>query len=222
MCIRDRSLSQRFKESGVPVEIDWAMRYGTPAIGDRLEEMREKGCRKILLLALYPQYSATTTASAYDKAFQALQKMRWQPVIRTSPAYYNNKNYIRILAKSINEHIASLDWEPDVLLTSFHGLPKRYLNAGDPYHCECAQTSRLLAEEIGWRGDRVRLAFQSRFGREEWLQPYIDEEIENYGKIGVKKLHVISPGFSVDCLETLEEIAMEGKEEFIALQANFP
>ena len=145
-----------------------------------------KGCRKILP-ALYPQYSATTTASAYDKAFQALQKMRWQPVIRTSPAYYNNKDYIRILAKSINEHIAFLDWEPDVLLTSFHGLPKRYLDAGDPYHCECAQTSRLLAEEIGWTGDRVRLAFQSRFGREEWLKPYIQEVITELPSQGIKK-----------------------------------
>ena len=212
---QSESLSQRFKESGVPVEIDWAMRYGTPAIGDRLEEMRAKGCRKILLLALYPQYSATTTASAYDKAFQALQKMRWQPVIRTSPAYYNNKNYIRILAKSINEHIALLDWEPDVLLTSFHGLPRRYLDAGDPYHCECAQTSRLLAEEIGWTGDRVRLAFQSRFGREEWLKPYIQEVITELPSQGIKKIAIISPGFISDCVETLEEVAIGLKESFV-------
>ncbi len=181
---QSESLSQRFKERGVPVEIDWAMRYGTPAIGDRLEEI------------------------------QALQKMRWQPVIRTSPAYYNNKNYIRILAKSINEHIALLDWEPDVLLTSFHGLPRRYLDAGDPYHCECAQTSRLLAEEIGWTGDRVRLAFQSRFGREEWLKPYIQEVITELPSQGIKKIAIISPGFISDCVETLEEVAIGLKESF--------
>ena len=141
--------------------------------------------------------------------------MRWQPVIRTSPAYYNNKDYIRILAKSINEHIAFLDWEPDVLLTSFHGLPKRYLDAGTLYHCECAQTSRLLAEEIGWTGDRVRLAFQSRFGREEWLKPYIQEVITELPSQGIKKIAIISPGFISDCVETLEEVAIGLKESFL-------
>jgi len=209
------ALSQRFIENGFSIEVDWAMRYGSPAIGARLEEMRAKGCRKILLLALYPQYSATTTASAYDKAFQALQEMRWQPVIRTTPAYYNNKKYVEILAKSINEHIACLDWEPNVILTSFHGLPKRYLDAGDPYHCECAQTSRLIAEELGWSRDRVRLAFQSRFGREEWLKPYIQEVITELPSQGIKKIAIISPGFISDCVETLEEVAIGLRESFL-------
>ena len=211
---QSEALSRRFTEIGVSVEVDWAMRYGTPAIGDRLEEMREKGCRKILLLALYPQYSATTTASAHDKAFQALQSMRWQPVIRTSPAYYNNEQYIKVLGKSIREHIKVLDWEPDVLLTSFHGLPKRYLDAGDPYHCQCAQTSRLIAEELGWNVEKVKLAFQSRFGREEWLKPYIQEVITELPAKGIKKIAIISPGFISDCVETLEEVAIGLKESF--------
>ena len=208
-------LGARLNAAGREIDVDWAMRYGTPSIADKLEAMRARGCRTILLLALYPQYSATTTATAYDKAFAALAKMRWQPAVRTAPAYPDEPAYIEALAASVRAHLQGLDWEPDILLASFHGLPKRYFDAGDPYYCHCAQTTRLLGEALGWPEARVKLAFQSRFGREEWLQPYMQEVVGELPGRGTKRVAVISPGFVSDCVETLEEVAIGLRDNFL-------
>ncbi len=199
---------------GENVIVDWGMRYGYPRTEDAIHRLQEQGCTRILFFALYPQYAAATTATAYDKAFQALMKMRWQPAIRTAPAYHDEPVYIRAVADSIRAHLDTLDWEPEVILTSFHGIPKRYHRLGDPYHCHCAKTSRLIRDELGWSPERFKLTFQSRFGPEEWLQPYTDETIEALAKQGVKKLAIVAPGFSADCLETLEELDMQGRESF--------
>jgi ferrochelatase len=209
-----QGLGIRLRAGGYDLDVDWAMRYGNPSIAEKLEAMRARGCRRILLFALYPQYSATTTATAYDKAFAALAKMRWQPAVRTVPAYPDEPAYIRALAGSVRDHLAKLDWEPEVLLASFHGLPKRYFDAGDPYYCHCALTTRLLCEELGWPQGKVRLAFQSRFGREEWLKPYMQEVVESLPGQGSKRIAVISPGFVSDCVETLEEVAIGLRESF--------
>ena len=211
---QSEGLQSRFDKKGISLVIDWAMRYGNPSIEEKLESMQSAGCRKILLLALYPQYSATTTATAYDKAFDALSKMRWQPAIRTAPAYPDDPVYIKSLAGSVRSHISMLDWEPEILLTSFHGLPKRYLTAGDPYHCHCLLTSRLLGEELGWEDGKVSVAFQSRFGREEWLKPYMQNVVEELPMKGIKNVAVISPGFVSDCVETLEEVAIGLRDSF--------
>ena len=208
------NLGRRLTAGGLDLDVDWAMRYGNPSIAVKLEAMRARGCRRILLLALYPQYSATTTATAYDKAFAALAKMRWQPAVRTVPAYPGEPAYIDALAASVRAHLAGLDWEPEVLLASFHGLPRRYFDAGDPYYCHCALTARLLGEALGWPPERVRLAFQSRFGREEWLRPYMQDTVTALPKDGVKRVAVIAPGFVSDCLETLEEVAIVLKGGF--------
>ena len=208
-------LGARLEAAGHGLDVDWAMRYGNPSIADKLEAMRARGCRKILLVALYPQYSATTTATAYDKAFAALGKMRWQPAVRTTPAYPDAPRYIEALAKTTRAHLAGLDWEPDVLLASFHGLPKRYFDAGDPYYCHCALTTRLLSEALGWPEGKIRMAFQSRFGREEWLKPYMQEVVAELPGQGIKRIAVISPGFVSDCVETLEEVAIGLRETFI-------
>lgn len=210
------NLGQRLTSAGLDLDVDWAMRYGTPSIAEKLEAMRARGCRRILLLALYPQYSATTTATAYDKAFAALAKMRWQPAVRSTPAYPDEPAYIEALAASVRTHLEGLDWEPELLLTSFHGLPRRYFEAGDPYYCHCSLTSRLLGEALGWPAERVRLAFQSRVGREEWLRPYMDETVSALPKDGVKRVAVISPGFVSDCIETLEEVAIGLRDSFHA------
>lgn len=195
--------------------VDWAMRYGTPSIKDRLDKMVAQGARRILLFALYPQYAAPTSATAYDCAFDALQKMRWQPAIRTMPPYHDDSLYIKILANSIKKHLASLTWQPQVIVTSYHGLPQSYFKKGDPYHCHCAKTTRLLREKMGMSDEQMRLTFQSRFGPEEWLTPYTDETLEQLAKTGIRKLAIVTPGFAADCLETLEEIALEGREIFM-------
>lgn len=209
-------LGQRLGSAlGEDVLVDWAMRYGQPSIKSRLEAMRAQGCDRIVLMALYPQYAAATTATAYDKAFEALQQMRWQPAIRTLPAYHDDPAYIRALALSLETHLAGLDWQPEVVLASFHGLPKRYLTSGDPYHCHCVKTVRLLREATGLSDQQLRLTFQSRFGKEEWLQPYTDATVEQLARDGVKNLAVITPGFSADCVETLEEIGQEVRDIFV-------
>jgi ferrochelatase len=197
------------------VIVDWAMRYGTPSIADRLEAMQKEGCERILIAPLYPQYSAATTATVNDKAFDALKKMRWQPALRTLPPYHDDPVYIAALATSIERSVAALDFEPDVVLTSFHGLPRANLDKGDPYHCHCQKTGRLLREKLGWTKEKLRLTFQSRFGRAEWLQPYTDKTVEALAKQGVKKMAIACPGFSADCVETLEEIAMQNGEIFL-------
>ena len=200
---------------GQDLMVDWAMRYGSPATGKAIRTMIEAGCTRLLLFALYPQYAAASTATAYDEAFRALMAQRWQPAIRTAPPYHDDPGYIEALARGIEAHLAGLDWRPEVVLASFHGLPKRYLELGDPYHCQCAKTARLLRERLGWREDELRLTFQSRFGREEWLQPYTDETVRSLAGQGVKNLAIVAPGFAADCLETLEELAIGARESFL-------
>ena len=197
------------------VRVDWAMRYGQPSIKSKIDELHKDGCEKILLFPLYPQYAAATTATVNDEAFKKLLDMRWQPALRTVPQYCDDPVYIDALANSIEKHIASLDWEPDLLLTSYHGIPMSYFKKGDPYHCYCYKTTRLLIDRLGWPKEKVMVTFQSRFGPEEWLQPYTDKTVEQLAKDGVKKIAVINPGFVSDCLETLEEIAGEAGEIFL-------
>lgn len=199
---------------GEGVVVDFAMRYGNPSTPSRLAALQQAGCRRILLVPMYPQYSATTTGTANDKAFDSLKTMRWQPAVRTMPAYFDQPAYVETLAKSIAEGVAALDFEPDVVLTSYHGMPKSYLLAGDPYHCQCLKTTRLVREHLGWPEDRLMVTFQSRFGRAEWLQPYTQDMFETLPKQGKKKIAVVAPAFSVDCIETLEEIAITGREQF--------
>jgi ferrochelatase len=196
------------------VVVDWAMRYGKPSIAERIDALKDAGCEKILLFPLYPQYAASTTATVNDKAFEHLMKLRWQPAIRTVPPYHDEPAYIRALANSVREKLATLDWEPEMLLASFHGIPQSYFKAGDPYHCHCQKTARLLREELGLTKQNFMLTFQSRFGPEEWLQPYTDKTVEKLAKDGVKRIAVMNPGFVSDCLETLEEIAGEAAEIF--------
>ncbi len=196
------------------VVVDWAMRYGTPAIGERIEALKAAGCERILIMPLYPQYSAATTATVNDKAFETLQKMRWQPALRTLPPYHDDPVYIDALARSIERSVAALDFEPECVLASFHGLPKSYFLKGDPYHCHCQKTTRLLRERLGWSADRLRLTFQSRFGKAEWLKPYTDETVAALAKGGMRRLAVVSPGFAADCVETLEEIGTQNAEIF--------
>ncbi|MCY4591635.1 MAG: ferrochelatase [Alphaproteobacteria bacterium] len=208
-------LGERMDLAGRRIEVAWAVRYGSPSIEDGIAELTAKGCRNILLFALYPQYSATTTASAYDAAFRVLQRMRWQPAVRTAGPYHDDPAYIDALAASLQEHVGALDWVPDRYLVSFHGLPRRYFDAGDPYHCHCAKTTRLLAERLGWPADRYSFAFQSRFGREEWLRPYMNEVLDALPADGYRRVVVISPGFAADCVETLSEVAIEFRQAFL-------
>ncbi len=196
------------------VVVDWGMRYGNPSTKSRIEALKEQGCDRILLFALYPQYAAATTATAYDKAFDALKQMRWQPAIRTVPPYHDDPAYIDALAKSLKREVGKLKWKPDVILASFHGLPKEYFDKGDPYHCHCARTTRLLREKLGWSEDFLRMTFQSRFGKAEWLQPYTDKTVEALAMDGVKNLAIVTPGFAADCVETLEEIVVENGDIF--------
>ena len=195
--------------------IDWAMRYGKPSTASVLRRMVEAGCTRLLLFALYPQYAAATTATAYDQAFRALLEERWQPAVRTAPPYFEHPLYIEALARSIEGHLAALSWQPDIVLASFHGLPKRYVMLGDPYHCQCAKTTRLLRARLGWEEGRLRMTFQSRFGREEWLRPYTDETVLELAQGGVRNLAIVTPGFAADCVETLEEIAIGVRESFL-------
>jgi protoporphyrin/coproporphyrin ferrochelatase len=197
---------------GPSVIVDYAMRYGRPAIGDRVRHLKDQGCTRILLAPLYPQYCAATTATANDEAFRALAAMRWQPAVRTLPPYHDDPAYIEALAASVREQLAGLDFAPDALLTSFHGMPERTLMLGDPYHCQCRKTARLLGEALG---RELIVTFQSRFGKAKWLEPYTDVTLAALPAEGVKKVAVLAPGFSADCLETLEELAIRGKEEFL-------
>ena len=196
------------------VIVEWAMRYGHPAIGDKLTVLEEAGCDKILLMPLYPQYSAATTASANDEAFRHLMTRRWQPAVRTLAPYHDAPGYIAALRNSVERHLQGLDWKPQKLLASFHGLPRENLDKGDPYHCQCQKTGRLLREALDWPEEDFIVTFQSRFGPKEWLQPYSDETVAQLGDEGVKKMAIISPGFSADCLETLEEVALGLHETF--------
>jgi ferrochelatase len=194
--------------------VDWAMRYANPTTESRLQWLQEQGCDRILLVPLYPHYAAATTATACDQAFRALMKMRWQPAVRVAPSYHDDPVYIDRLAVSIRTHLATLDFEPETMVATFHGMPEKYLHKGDPYHCQCQKTSRLLREKLGWAKDRWLTTFQSRFGNDVWLQPYTDETVERLAKSGVKRLAMVAPGFSADCLETLEELDGENREIF--------
>ena len=194
--------------------VDWAMRYGNPSIASRLEAMQKSGCDRILLIPLYPQYAAATTATVCDKAFDALAAMRWQPALRVAPAYYDQPSYIDALAGSLDEGLAGLPFKPDVIIASFHGMPEEYLHKGDPYHCQCTVTARLLRAKLGLDDSKLMMTFQSRFGTAEWLKPYTDATVKSLAQKGVKNLAVITPGFAADCLETLEEIAMENAHIF--------
>jgi protoporphyrin/coproporphyrin ferrochelatase len=194
--------------------VDWAMRYGNPSIASRLEAMQKAGCDRILVVPLYPQYAAATTATVADKAFDSLVTMRWQPALRVAPAYFDQPSYIEALAASLEEGVAKLPFTPDVIIASFHGMPEEYLHKGDPYYCQCAATTRLLRERLGRDDKQLMMTFQSRFGTAEWLKPYTDATVKSLAEKGVKSLAVITPGFASDCLETLEEIAMENAEIF--------
>ena len=197
------------------VVVDWAMRYGTPSIAERLDALKAEGCERILLFPLYPQYAAATTATVNDKAFDALKAMRWQPAIRTVPPYHDHPAYIDALANSITGHLATLDWQPDLVVASFHGIPQSYFDKGDPYYCHCQKTARLLRERLGWDEKKLMLTFQSRFGPEEWLKPYTDKTVEALPAQGIRRIAVFNPGFVSDCLETLEEIGEQAKESFL-------
>jgi ferrochelatase len=190
---------------GDSVVVDWAMRYGKPEVSLRIQALLDQGCDRILLVPLYPQYAAATSATACDQAFKALMQMRWQPTVRVSPPYHDDPVYIEAMAQSIREGLAKLDFEPEVILTSFHG---------DPYHCQCLKTGRLIREAMGYTPERMRVTFQSRFGNEEWLKPYTDETVQALAKSGVKRMAIVAPGFTADCLETLEELDGENRHYF--------
>jgi ferrochelatase len=201
--------------AGGALVVDWAMRYGNPSIASRLQALQQQGCDRILLVPLYPQYAAATTATVCDKAYEALMAMRWQPTLRTAPPWHDDPAYIEAVAQSVRTHLAGLDFEPEVILASFHGVPLEYLLKGDPYHCQCAKTARLLRDALGLPAERFVLTFQSRFGPAEWLRPYTDETVKALAQQGVKRLAVVTPGFAADCLETIEEIGIENRDIFL-------
>jgi ferrochelatase len=192
-------------------DVRYAMRYGNPSVGDQLAAMKAAGCNRILIAPLYPQYSGATTGTVLDEAYATLTAMRWHPAIRTLPAYHDDARYIGGLKSSIEASLAKLDFVPDALVISFHGMPERTLHLGDPYHCHCQKTARLLSEAMG---RALVVSFQSRFGRAKWLEPATDDTLMKLAREGTKKVAIFAPGFSVDCLETLEELAMQGHEQF--------
>lgn len=209
-------LAERLKGlAGDRISVDWAMRYGLPDVKSRLKALLAEGCDRILLVPLYPQYAAPTSATACDQAFRALMEMRWQPTVRVAHPYYADPAYIDALAASIRASLGKLSFEPEVILCSLHGMPREYLLKGDPYYCQCAVTARLLREKLGLSEQRFRLTFQSRFGPDEWLQPYTDETVKVLAQGGTRSLAIVAPGFSADCLETLEELDVENREIFL-------
>ena len=197
---------------GPEVIVDHAMRYGRPAIAERLDALKAEGCERILVAPLYPQYCAATTATAVDEVFRHLRHQRWLPAVRTLPPYHDDPAYIDALAASLRTSLAALDFEPEALIASFHGMPQRTLELGDPYHCHCRKTARLLADALG---RPLEVAFQSRFGRARWLEPATDKVLAALPGKGVRKVAIFAPGFSSDCLETLEELAIRGRETFL-------
>ena len=193
--------------------IDYAMRYGNPSIKSKIHKLHKIGCERLIILPLYPQYAAATTATVCDEVYRVLMNMRWQTSLNIIPHYESDTLYIRALSNSLKLKIASLNWEPDLIIASYHGIPQKYFDQGDPYHCYCHKTTRLLSEEF--KSIEIKTTFQSRFGPEAWLKPYTDKTLENLPKAGKKSILVICPGFSSDCVETLEEISIQGKESFI-------
>jgi len=201
---------------GDTVMVDFCMRYGNPSTKSKVRAMVEAGCDKILFVPLYPQYAGATSATANDQFFRALMEETWQPSVRTLPAYFNHPAYVDALAQSVERAYAAMETQPDVLVASYHGMPERYLMQGDPYHCQCQKTSRLLRERLGWDKDKLVTTFQSKFGPEEWLKPYTVEDVARLAEAGKKRIAVIAPAFSADCIETLEEINEEIRESFEA------
>ena len=195
------------------VIVDFAMRYGNPSIKSKLDVMKEKGCENIIVLPLYPQYAAATTATVCDEIYRSLMRMRWQPSLQIIPHYESDPLYIDALINSIEKKISEIDWKPDLIISSYHGIPKSYFDKGDPYHCYCRKTTRLMQEKFN--KVEIQTTFQSRFGPQEWLTPYTDKTLEKLPGEGIKNLLVICPGFASDCVETLEEINIQGKETFI-------
>ena len=193
--------------------INFAMRYGNPSIKDRINELHSEGCENLTILPLYPQYAAATTATVCDEVYRVLMKMRWQPSLKIIPHYESDPLYINALVNSLNKKIKEINWTPDLIIASYHGIPKKYFDKGDPYHCYCHKTTRLISEKFN--SIKIKTTFQSRFGPQEWLQPYTDKTLENLPKEGFKNVLTICPGFASDCVETLEEILIQGKESFI-------
>ncbi len=193
--------------------IDFAMRYGNPSIKSKIYNLQKNGCENLIVLPLYPQYAAATTATVCDEVYRTLMKMRWQPNLKIVPHYESEPLYINALTNSINNKISEITWKPDIIIASYHGIPKKYFNDGDPYHCYCHKTTRLVNENIGLY--EIKTTFQSRFGPQEWLQPYTDKTLEALPKEGKKNILVICPGFASDCVETLEEILIQGKQSFL-------
>lgn len=208
-------LGERLKGLGDKIVVDWGMRYGNPSTPERIRALQAQGCERILLVPLYPQSCAATSATACDKAFETLMQMRWQPAARVAAPWHDDPTYIDALAKTIRAKQAEIDFEPDMIIASFHGVPKSYLLKGDPYHCQCMKTGRLLRETLGLSKDKFMVCFQSRFGNEEWLKPYLIDTMGELPAKGIKKVLVIAPGFAADCLETLEEIEGENREHFM-------
>lgn len=197
------------------IVVEWGMRYGSPSTRSAVDRLVDAGCDRIVMFPLYPQYSATTTATANDKLYRALMKMRRMPAVRSVPAYYDQPVYVDALARSIEKHLATLSFKPEVILTSYHGIPRVYADRGDPYPRHCLETTRLLRERLGLDEKRLMTTFQSRFGAQEWLKPYTDKTVEKLAKEGVKSIAIVNPGFSADCIETLEEIDGEVQEIFL-------
>jgi ferrochelatase len=207
-------LASSLKASGAPVLVDWAMRYGSPGIAERIGALMAQGCDRLLVVPLYPQYAAAATATVGDEIFRVLSGMRRQPALRIASPYYDHPVYIDAIASTLRAALAGLAFEPELILASFHGIPKDYADQGDPYPLQCAETVRMLRARLGYDANKLLLTFQSRFGRAEWLTPYTDKTVEQLARQGVRNLAVVMPGFSADCLETLEEIAIENAAVF--------
>jgi ferrochelatase len=196
------------------VVVDWAMRYGNPSIRSRIDALTAQGCDRLLVVPLYPQYSAATSATVCDEVFRVLGEMRAQPTLRVTPPYYEDPDYVEALAVSINAHLKTLPFQPELIVASFHGMPQKYVDKGDPYYAQCVATMDALRKRMGLDASKLILTFQSRFGFDAWLQPYTDQTMERLAKEGIRRVAVVMPGFSADCLETLEEIALENAETF--------
>ena len=194
--------------------VDFAMRYGNPSIKLKLQELKDLGCENIVILPLYPQYAAATTATVCDEVYRSLMRMRWQPSLQVIPHYESEPDYINALINSIEQKVKSINWKPDLIISSYHGIPKKYFDKGDPYHCYCQKTTRLMKEK--YKFINIETTFQSRFGPQEWLTPYTDKTLESLPNKGIKNVLVICPGFASDCVETLEEINIQGRESFIS------
>ena len=209
--MKKKKLTEKIKNRNIV--IDFAMRYGNPSIKSKMKKLQEEGCENMIVLPLYPQYAAATTATVCDEVYRTLIKMRWQPSLQIIPHYESEPLYITALENSLNKKISEINWRPDVIIASYHGIPKKYFEKGDPYYCYCQKTSRLLSEKF--TKITIKTTFQSRFGPQEWLQPYTDKTLESLPKEGKKNVLVICPGFSSDCVETLEEISIQGRKSFL-------